>query len=850
MRRLFLVSLLWTVLHSEALAADDPKGIDFFEKNIRPVLVAKCYQCHSATSKELKGELRLDTREGLRKGGESGLVVVPGKPEESPLIKALRHEEGLEMPPKEKLPDSVVANFVKWVEIGAPDPRKPNVTTVGDKINLTEARKFWAFQPPKVVPPTVVKNAAWAKSDIDRYLLAALEAKNLAPVADAERATLIRRAYFDLIGLPPTPEAIDEFVRADHSPHTTHHSPDAAYEALIDRLLAMPQFGERWGRHWLDVARYGESSSKERNIPYPYAWKYRDYVYDSVAADKPFDQFVREQIAGDVLPAKNDKQRNEMLTATGFLTLGPKSLNTRNVEQFRMDVADEQLDVATRGVLALSVACARCHDHKFDPIPTADYYSMVGIFRSTEVLGGVKAGNNKTGYSGEYAYLTSAKKRSGASAEDRRRLAELKTELENAQENMQQIRVAAKEALASQPDRQEKKGKAAKAGKKAKLADNLPPKFQQAFKKGQQRIAEINDEIQSLESKSGGAGGEPVMAVRDSAMPEDCRINIRGEVNDLGDTAPRGFVKVLTYPHSPDVNFKQSGRLQLALWMTSKQNPLTARVMANRVWFHLFGRGIVPTVDNFGALGEPPTNQPLLDYLAVRLMDSGWSMKKLIRQVMLSRAYQLASDHSDANYAADPDNTLVWRMNRRRLDAEAIRDAVLFVGGSLDLARPHGSPTQSIEGEIGRRAKTDELLKEVTYRSAYLPIVRGMVPEFLSLFDVADPELVTGQRDVTTIAPQALYMMNNPVVLQQAEKVANNLLADSRLADDAARVDYAFRLMLGRPADTGQRAAVLSFLQTYEQSLPSGMKAEQRRAEAWTSACQTLLASAEFRYVY
>jgi hypothetical protein len=284
--------------------------------------------------------------------------------------------------------------------------------------------------------------------------------------------------------------------------------------------------------------------------------------------------------------------------------------------------------------------------------------------------------------------------------------------------------------------------------------------------------------------------------------------------------------------------------------MTSRHNPLTARVMANRVWYHLFGRGIVPTVDNFGALGEMPSNQALLDYLAVQFMDHGWSVKGLVRGIMLSRAYQLSSEHDDANYALDPDNTLVWRMNRRRLDAEAIRDSVLAVAGSLDLKRPQGSPTQQIDGEIGRRAKTDALLKEVTYRSAYLPIVRGMVPEFLSLFDVADAELVTGQRDVTTIAPQALYMMNNSLVLQQAEKTASNLLSDSRLTGDTDRVDYAFRLLLGHLPDARQKTEVLKFINEYQTMFPSNMKPDQRRLEAWTSVCQTLMASAEFRYVY
>lgn len=828
-----------------ALAAgEDPRGVEFFEKHIRPVLVAQCYQCHSASAKEIKGELRLDTREGLRKGGESGLAVVPGKPEESLLLKALRYEDGLEMPPSGKLPDNVIANFEKWIAMGAPDPRRPNGSTVGSKISILEARKFWSFQPPKRVPPPEVKNTAWPRSEIDRYLLGAMEAKGVVPVGDADRGTLIRRAYFDLIGLPPTPEEIEAFVQ-DPDPK--------AFEKLVDKLLALPQFGERWGRHWLDVVRYGESTSKERNLPYPYAWRYRDYVYDSFAQDKPYDQFIREQIAGDLLPARNAAQRNEFLVATGFLALGPKSLNTRNREQYRMDVADEQLDVATRAVLALSVACARCHDHKFDPIPTADYYAMVGIFRSTEVLDGVRPGNNRTGYEGEFGRLLpegGGVRRSGLSAAERKQLAELKIQRENAQQELARLRAARQTAAKSTSD-----PGAGKAGKKAKAAQ-LTPQQQQQLRQLAQQLAELNRQIEALESKnaesSGGSGseGDPVMAVRDAAVPEDCRIHIRGEVTELGDLVPRGYVRVLTYPQSPNVNPKQSGRLQLAMWMTSRQNPLTARVMANRIWQHLFGRGIVPTVDNFGALGEPPSHPELLDYLALEFMDQGWSVKRLIRQIMLSRAYQLASDHHARNYELDPDNTLVWRMNRRRLEAEAIRDAILAVGGNLDLTRPQGSPVQDLSGEIGRRARTESLLRETRYRSAYLPVVRGLMPEVLNLFDGADPELVTGQRDVTTVAPQALYLMNAPLVLQQSEEAARRLLADSRLKDDVARVRYVFLRVLGRPPTPQQRDDALAFVADFAGSMPPGSPADQRQLEAWAGLFHALIASAEFRYVY
>jgi hypothetical protein len=514
-----------------------------------------------------------------------------------------------------------------------------------------------------------------------------------------------------------------------------------------------------------------------------------------------------------------------------------------------MDTADEQLDVATRGVMALSIACARCHDHKFDPIPTTDYYAVAGIFRSTDVLSGVKPGNMRVGYSGEYVQLkaVSGQKKPELSEADKARLAVLEEQLADARDELQQIVARGKggegETAANAKQAAKKKREAAKAKGKGKKAQRTEA---QAYA----RINDLTKDFNDLKAVAGATGG-PVMGVRDDAHPHNCRINIRGEVSDLGDESPRGFVRVLTHPNSLAVNPAQSGRLELAAWMTSKDNPLTARVLANRVWHHLFGRGIVATVDNFGALGEPPTNQPLLDYLAIRFIDGGWSMKKLIREVMLSRAYQLASEHNDANYAADPDNTLVWRMNRRRLEAEAIRDAILSVAGSLDLKRPEGSLTQTIKGgEIGRQAKTEGLLTEVTYRSAYLPIVRGLVPEFLSLFDVADPELVTGQRDVTTIAPQALYMMNNPVVLQQAEATANRLLRDNRLADERARVDYAFRLLLGHSPDAAQQADVLAFLKNYADTLPSDMKPELRRAEAWTNVCQTLMASAEFRYVY
>jgi mono/diheme cytochrome c family protein len=821
---IFSACLLGFFASISAAADTTPSGNDFFEKKVRPVLVANCYQCHSASAKELQGKLRLDTKDGIRKGGESGPALVPGKPNESLLIKAIRHEDGMDMPPKKMLPDYAIADLVKWVEMGAPDPRVGNSSTVGSKINKIDARKHWSFQPVKVIPPTN-KDKVWSRTEIDRYIVDGLNSKNLRPVPDADRRTLIRRVYLDLIGIPPKPEEVEAFV-ADQSAN--------AFEKVVDHLLSLPQYGERWGRHWLDVARYGESTGKERNISYPYAWRYRDYVYDSFNADKPYDLFIREQIAGDLMPAKNDAERNEHLTATGFLAIGPKGLNEKNREQFAMDVADEQIDVSTRAVMGLSVACARCHDHKFDPIPTTDYYALAGIFRSTEVLAGVKPGNNKTGYDGSYVSLVDLSKKSTADGDDRRELARLHVELRQAETALAKVRDVIADAKKGD-EKGKGKGKGALKGVRAENARETA------------LVAELKGKIETLEKKVVPPGAQ-VMGVQDAGRLMNCKVNIRGEVKDLGPEVKRGYVSVLTVPQSPDINMNQSGRLQLAVWLTNKTNPLTARVMANRIWYHLFGSGIVSTVDNFGALSEPPTHPELLDYLANRFTAQEWSVKKLIREIVLSRTYQLSSQHNENAYGLDPDNHYLWRMSRRRLDAEAIRDSMLFVSGKLDLQRPAGSITQELNGEVGRKAKTDGLKKEVPFRSAYLPLVRGMVPEFLNIFDVADPELIVGQRDVTTVATQALYMMNSPFVHDQAAEMSRKVVASG--STDEARLDHAFRLAFSRPAGAKEQEVSLKFLNEYEKSLDGSKPSPNRRQEAWTQLCHSLLASGEFRYTY
>jgi cytochrome c553 len=820
--------LLLAMVVAPANAADksSSKGIAFFEKKIRPVLARHCYQCHSSQTKKPKGGLLLDTKTGIRKGGETGHAVVPGSLKESLILAAIKHTGDVsEMPPKQpQLPDSVIADFEKWIKMGAPDPRDGRKILATRKIDFKAARKFWAFQLPRKQSVPAVKDRSWPKSDIDRFLLAKMESEGIAPVRDADRATLIRRATFDLTGLPPTPHEVAVFVNDS--------SPDA-FEKVVDRLLKSPRFGERWGRHWLDVVRYAESTGKERNYPYAYAWRYRNYVIDAFNADKPYDQFIREQIAGDLLPAKSKQQHNEQTIATGLLALGPKSLNERNRLKFEMEVVDDQIDVTGRSVLALTLACARCHDHKFDPIPTTDYYALAGIYRSTNVLAGVRGKKARAGTASGLISLSSGKK--GSNYDDYQ---------EKLQQAQQQLRRAVTR-LARQGGGKAKRNKARKKLNKKQLQRlinrmqepviraNDTPQVVKLKKQVQQAIREIK------KLKKNAPPAPPLaMGVKDAGRAVSSRVFIKGEVTDQGETVPRGYVTAIWQPEKAAMPGNHSGRLQLANWLTSKKNPLPARVMVNRIWQHLYGTGLVKTVDNFGQLGERPSHPELLDYLAADFMEHGWSVKTAIRKMMLTRAYRLSSEHNDRNYVVDPENRLLWRGGRRRLDAEAIRDAILAISGELDLQRPKSSPLQNLgQGEIGRQLRMPSSGGS-TIRSVYLPVVRQAMPEMMRVFDVADPSLVVGHRDVTTVPTQALFMMNNPFVIQQSAAMARRLFKEKSM-DDSARVAYAYQLAVGRKPTQAERDRVLKFLND-----------SSRDRQAWATFCQTLFASAEFRYLY
>ena len=803
------------------------EGAEFFEKTIRPIFVKHCYDCHSGDPKQAKGNFVLDTREGLRKGGQSGAVIAPRNPDESLLIEAVRYQ-GLEMPPKEQLDDELIAELVKWVEMGAPDPRSNKAVKSRNKIDLAEARKYWAFQRPKVVAPPKLHDTSWQVTDIDRFVQAQREKEHLTPVAEVDKVTLIRRITFDLTGLPPTPEEIDAFGGDSSS---------GAFTGVVDRLLASPRFGERWGRHWLDAVRYGESTGKERNIPYRYAWRYRNYVIDAFNADTPYDRFIVEQLAGDLLPAKNAAEHDKLLIATGFLAIGSKGVNTKESEQFKYDQIDDQIDVTSRALLAMTVACARCHDHKYDPIPTSDYYAMAGIFHSTETHSGIKAGRKSAS---DKSLLPLAV----AGPHAREDSAAARVQKERDQE------IAKIESQLADLRKMQKKGGQNAGGKKGKKAKAMQqaPVMQADMQQARDQRKKLVDRIEELESAP-TPPGDFAMGVSEGS-PYNSPVLNRGELKDKGQDVPRGVLTVLKTPQG-NINPKHSGRLELAHWIAAKENPLTARVMVNRVWQHLFGQALVPSTDNFGALGDEPSHPELLDALALQFMnDDKWSVKKLVRSLVLTRTYQLNSDHNAENYAVDPSNKYLWRMERRRLDAEEIRDAMLAASGELNLERPEGSPVMELgNGQLNGGKGLQDVKKPTNFRSVYLPVLRGQVPEMLQVFDGADPSLIMAKRDVTTVPTQALFLMNNPVVMKQSEQLAKRVLEPKGL-NPSVRIDMAYRIVLGRLPTDREKSDITRYLGEYRQALESANFQGNVNLASWASVCQTLFASGEFRYVY
>jgi hypothetical protein len=746
-----LAGLILLIPVIAAHAADmTPDQRAFFESKIRPVLVKQCYECHSQGAKKLGGKLLLDAPSEMIVGGESGPSLIPGKPDESLIVQAVRYD-GLEMPPKKRLPENIVNDFVEWVKMGAPDPR----TEPPKVAKRSPQEPLWSLKPVSDPTPPKVQNTAWPRQSLDTFILAKLEQNHLRPAPDAEKAVLRRRLSFDLIGLPP-PSGLSD---------------TSDLSGYVDALLSSPHFGEKWGRHWLDVARYAESNGNDglsRNPSFPHAWRYRDYVIHAINEDMPYDRFIAEQIAGDLLPADSPAQRDRQLIATGLLALGAKPAKAMN-DNFEMDVVADQINVIGSGILGLSVGCARCHDHKTDPIPTRDYYALAGIFKSSETMWGAAAHQALTAPQTPLHELQ-------ASARITRR-----SELEPILAPHKPRRPPAKPAF--------------------KYADDAPL----------------------------------AMGVREAKTIADCKLNIDGESKKLGAAIPRGFLSACGGGALTDV--KQSGRLELAQWLTSSQNPLTARVMVNRVWLHLFGEGLVPTPDDFGVSGERPTHPELLDHLATRFMREGWSLKKLIRSIVLSRTYQLATQSGDA--------PLFSHHQRRRLDAETIRDAMLSATGDLNPQPAGGSLIQHRDVLIN---ELPPLHQPSTHRSVYLLMLRNSMPPELTPFNLPDATTITGRRDSSTLATQSLYLLNNAFIVDQSRRFA--ALLQRSATDDSMRIQIAYRRALGRDASDAEVRRARDFLRETDSMLVSTLEDELKRQTAvWAACCQALLVSNELRYV-
>jgi hypothetical protein len=913
---------------------------DFFESKIRPLFAARCKECHGDKKQEMG--LRVDRREAFFRGGDDGPVVVPGDPDKSPLIEAVQHRGDVQMPPDTKLADDEIAALTTWVKLGAPWPEDLHSDTAA--ISAKDAKNHWAFQPLQRPALPEVITANWAKSPIDQFILAKLEAAGLQPSPAADKRTLVRRAYFDLLGLPPTPDEVEAFV-ADDRPN--------AFELLIDRLLESPHYGERWGRYWLDVARYADNKGYvfEADRDYPHAYLYRDWVVQALNDDLAYDQFLLKQLAADCLPREEDSS----LAAMGFLTLGRRFLNNKH------DIIDDRLDVIFRGTQGMTISCARCHDHKYDPIPTADYYSMYGVLDdSDEKTVMLEAPSEE--YQTELAkreaaqqeyiakerqkvlsraksktaeYLLAAYAQKGKAAEDQFMFVQADAELQpaivarwrtfidglakdtprvwrlwreiaKAKPAEFQARLAAivgqstsdvstinRLLLAEVQDKQPKaldelakcyaaalqkvddqwsRELDAAKGKEApqQLADGDAEQLRQVYY-GKNAPFDLGDldfklllpgpvkkEIDKLRARVlewQGSDKAPRHAyvLQDKQTQSQPRVFIRGNPGNPGQVVPKQFPGVVAAGGRKPFT-SGSGRLEMAKIIASPTNPLTARVMVNRVWMYHFCSPLVDTPSDFGTRSESPTHPEMLDYLAAEFIKTGWSLKTLHRDIMLSAAYQQASlDRPDCE-TVDPKNRLLWRMNRRRLDWEALRDSIAFVSGELNLTiggksvdmfavrtRSAGNGVKPIE-----RKKGDPADAAAPRRTVYGFIDRQNLPGVLRAFDFALPDTHSPKRFTTVVPPQALYLMNNPFVAECAADFARRKEIAS-IEDETKRIKQMYALAFGRPATEGEVSLARQFLQ--QQTAGDGAKSDGDKFDSWDRLAQAMMMTNEFAFV-
>ncbi len=756
----FAASLLFLVDTSTIWAqANDPAILgNFFETKVRPVLAENCFSCHGP--KKQQAGLRLDSKEAVIKGGDEGPVLVAGQPEKSPLIKAIRHAGEPKMPPKGKMADQFIEDLTTWVKMGAYWPESNAATA---KISGDDSwKKHWAFQPVRASALPQVKNQSEIQTPVDAFIVAKLESQGLSQNPRADRRTLLRRVKYDLLGLPATAEEIAAF-EMDTAPD--------AFAKVVDGYLESPHYGERWARHWLDVARYADTKgyvfTEERR--YAYAYGYRDYVIKAFNDDLPYDQFVLQQLAADRLVAK-DLAEPSTQAAMGFLTLGRRFLNNAN------DIIDDRIDVVGRGLLGLTIACARCHDHKFDPIPTKDYYSLHGVFASS------------------------------VEPKDLPLIAEPEE---------------TKEYLAFVAKVKEMEGEVLKyqdANKKELAAGNR--KFRDGLKALQQKVDAFK--------ATSDAAPPRAMILQDKAKPVNAQVFLRGNANNPGPKVPRQFLSVLAGEKRQPFT-DGSGRLELAQAIVDKNNPLTARVMVNRLWLHLFGQGLVTSPSDFGVRTEAPSHPELLDYLAARFMAEGWSIKKMQRLILLSRTYQTSSAPHPAALKVDPENRLLARMNRKRLDFEAMRDALLAVGGKLDL-KMFGRPVDITKSPFSTR------------RTIYGFIDRQNLPGLFRTFDLASPDATNPQRFLTTVPQQALFLLNSPFAQEQAKA----LVRRAEIAEEtetATRIQNLYRLAYGRIPDADELRLGEQFLADGNEPVASAAMTPLERY------AQVLLLANEFMFV-
>jgi mono/diheme cytochrome c family protein len=829
-------SLLIAALCAMAPFARAGDPAEYFESRVRPVLAEHCWKCHGS-EKQFAG-LRLDSRQAVLNGGDSGPALEPGDPDASLIIEAVRQSDDvLKMPPKGKLSDEAVQALSDWVKMGAPWPDTPAATSAG----TSAATAHWAFQP--VRKPPVPPSTGWSDNPIDAFIARKLEAAGLAPSPEADRRTLLRRVTFDLTGLPPT--------EAETAAFLNDHSPDA-YARLVDRLLASPRYGERWGRHWLDVARYSDSKGyvfqEERRFPYSYT--YRDWVIRALNEDMPYDRFVICQLAADRLGEGADRRD---LAAMGFLTLGRRFLNVQD------DIIDDRIDVTTRGLLGLTVACARCHDHKYDPIPSEDYYSLYGIFASSEEPKELPLIGDDKDAAAHAEYL---KKREERKREVEKFTAQKHEELRKDLSDRAEAYVKAALDIERNP-RSPKLDERARADHlrpetlrfvagrlagrdDAKDAAGDPSKIRAWLeapdgplavgeadlrrllnRADRNELRQRERQVAELDANDPNAPPRGMVLV-DRERPVDPYVFIRGNPGRRGPSVPRRFLKVLSGPERPAYT-QGSGRLELARAIASPENPLTARVMVNRIWMHHFGQGIVRSPSDFGTRSDPPSHPDLLDWLAGTFVERGWSVKAMHRLIVLSRTYRQQSLDRPDGQARDPQNLLLWKQNRRRLEFEALRDSVLAVSGQLD-ETIGGRPVPLFDPKLRPR------------RTVYAFIDRQNLDGAFRTFDLASPDASTPKRFVTTVPQQALFLMNHPFLAEAARRTA--ALPELAEADTPAqRVELLYQRIFNRAPDPNEVSLGLAYVES------PAARAEGSSLGPWEQYAQVLLMSNEFTYI-